>query len=126
MTKSKLHLHNNENNQESQNHLEQNAQKFSNQCLRVLELLNQGKRLTVATAIGYGINSLPRRLKDLRDRNGITNINERWVKATDGKNLYKEWWITITTRPTKTAVIEKAKKQLAKQGKPLWVQPDLL
>lgn len=126
MPKSKLHTHLHENNQESQKHLEENAQKFSDQCLKVLEILNQGKRLTVLEAPKYGILSLPRRIKDLRDRNKITNIKDQWVKDTNGKKLWKEWWIEITTRPTKKAVIEKVKKKLASEGKPAWVQPNLL
>jgi hypothetical protein len=125
MTKSKLHTHLQENNAESQKHLEQNAAKFSQQCLKIMELFNQGKRLTVASAMSYGISSLPRRLKDLKDRNGITSIKEQWIKDTKGKNLYKEWWIEITTRPTKKSVIEKHLKTVDK-SKTKWVQPNLL
>src|SRR5690348_5468285 len=119
MPKSKLILHNNENNPDSQSNLEQNAQKFSQQCLKVLEILNQGKKLTVANAISYGINSLPRRILDLRERNGITNIIDEWVRDGNGKRLYKQWYLNITTRPTKKLVVEKAKKSK-------WVQPNLL
>lgn len=129
MPKSRLQLHNNENNPESQKHLENNAQKFSQQCLKILEILNQGKRITVMSAMTYGIASLPRRLKDLRDRNGINNINEAWVKGSNGKNSHKEWWIEITTRPTKGEVVQKAiKKHLPKtsKSKSKWVQPNLL
>lgn len=118
MTKSNLKTHLQENNSESQKHLEQNEAKFSQQCLKVLEILNQGTRLTVLNAPGYGILSLPRRIKDLRDRNGITNIKDAWVKDSNGKNLWKEWFIEITKRPTKKSVIEKAKTK--------WVQPNLL
>lgn len=124
MVKSKLHTHLQENNHESQKHLEENAQKFSDQCLKVLELLNQGKRLTVASAIGYGIMSLPRRILDLRGRNGIESIKDNWVKDTNGKRLYKEWWIEITKRPTKKETIQNAIKN--SNGKSIWVQPELL
>lgn len=121
--KSKLHLHNNENNPESQKHLEENAQGFSENCLKVLELLNQGKRLTTDNAPKYGIRSLPRRIKDLRDRNGVVNIKDQWIRNEDGVKI-KEWWIEITTRPTKKQVTEKVKKDL--NDNPKWVQPDLL
>lgn len=102
---SKMHLHNFENNRDSQSNLEENQQKFSNQCLLVMKLLNQGVRLTVANAIGYGINSLPRRIMDCRERNGITNIKDKWVTDADGKRLYKEWFIEIPKLPTKKEVI---------------------
>lgn len=125
MPKSKLHTHLQENNKESQKHLEENAPKFSQQCLKVMELLNQGHRLTVASAMSHGISSLPRRILDLRERNGITLIKDQWVEDSKGKNLHKEWWIEITKRPTKKAVIEKALKQMD-GGKPKWVQPNLL
>lgn len=125
MVKSKLKTHLQENNKESQTHLEENEQKFSQQCLKVMELLNQGKRLTVVNAITFGISSLPRRIMDLRERNGITTIKDQWIKDTNGKRLYKEWWIEITKRPTKKAVIEKALKKMD-GGKPKWVQPNLL
>lgn len=112
MTKSNLKTHLHENNKESQTHLEENEQKFSQQCLKVLELLNQGKRLTVLNAGGYGISSLPRRIKDLRDRNQVKNIIDEWVKDHKGKKLYKEWFIVVTTRPTKKSVVEKHSKHI--------------
>ena len=116
--KSNLKTHLHENNSESQKHLEQNEKKFTQQCLKVMQLLNQGVRLTVLTAPTYGILSLPRRIKDLRDRNGITNIKDDWVRDANGKTLWKEWWLEITKRPTKKQVIKKAKSK--------WVQPNLL
>ncbi|MBP8115983.1 MAG: hypothetical protein KAY50_11560 [Chitinophagaceae bacterium] len=123
MKESNIETHQRENNEESEQHLQENQKKFSQQCLKVMELLNQGKRLTVANAIGYGIMSLPRRILDCRE-NGL-KIEDQWVKDTKGKRLYKEYFITITKRPTKIAVIEKAMKKMDKT-KPIWVQPDLL
>lgn len=123
MRESKIETHDQENNAESAQHLKENQKKFSQQCLKVMELLNQGKRLTVASAIGYGIMSLPRRIADCKE-NGLI-IHDEWVKDTKGKKLYKEWFIIITGRPLKKDVIEKAKNNLDK-NKPLWVQPDLL
>jgi hypothetical protein len=107
MKESKLHTHLRENNKESQKHLEENAKKFSQQCLMVLEMLNQGVRLTVKKAVNNGISSLPRRIKDLRDRNGIDYIQEEWVTDSNGKRLYKEWFMTITKRPTKAQVVKR-------------------
>lgn len=120
MTKSKLHTHLRENNKESQKHLEDHQEGFTQNCLKVLELLYQGKRLTTDNAPLYGIRSLPRRIKDLRDRNGITVIKDQWIRNKDGVKI-KEWWIEITTRPTKKEVIKKAEKKKSK-----WSQPKLL
>lgn len=113
--KSNIEIHGRENNEESEQHLQENQKKFSQQCLRVMELLNHGKRLTVASAIGYGIMSLPRRVADCKE-NGL-HIQDEWVRDERGKRLFKEWFITITKRPTKKAVIDKHSK---------WVQPNLL
>lgn len=89
---SQLEIHWKENNPESRQHLQENKDHFSDQCRKVLELLKSGVRLTTLNAPGYGILSLPRRLKDLKDYNGI-EIKETWVKNWEGKRLYKEWYL---------------------------------
>lgn len=83
--KSQLHTHLMENNPESQGFLEENEQKFSDQCLKVYRLLLGGIRLSVVDAIGHGISSLPRRILDLKERNGITTIKDEWGRR------YYEW-----------------------------------
>lgn len=120
-----MHTHIWENNEESQKFLEENANKFGEQCLKIMKLFYQGKKLTVLNAMNYGIASLPRRIKDLRDRNKVTTIKDEWVYDSKGKKLYKQWFIEITSRPLKKEVIEKARQTLDK-NKPIWVQPDLL
>ncbi len=122
---SNMHTHIWENNEESQKFLEENADKFGEQCLKIMRLLFQGKKLTVIIAVSHGITSLPRRIKDLRDRNNVTCIKDEWVFDGNGKKLYKQWFINIAKRPLKKEVVEKAKQQIDK-SKPLWVQPDLL
>lgn len=118
-----MHTHLRENNEESQKHLEINEKKFSRQCLMVLELLYQGKRLTVLSATKYGITSLPRRIKDLRDRNGITIIEDRWVDA-EGKPAnkrdattynYKEWYIEFKTQKSKQECIKEWRERMKKK-----------
>lgn len=89
---SQLEIHWIENNRESQTHLENNEQKFTDQCKKVLELLRSGVRLTTINAPSYGILSLPRRLKDLRDYNGV-QINETWVRDNEGRKMFKEWYL---------------------------------
>ena len=77
-----------ENNPESQEHLEKNAVKFSNQCKRVYEAFKRGERLTTSEAlIKYGIGDLRRRVKDLKDHYGVPVKSERI-----GGN-YKEYWL---------------------------------
>ena len=86
--KSNLKTHLRENNSDSQSHLQENEQKFSDQCLKVLKILNRGVKLTVASAMEHGISSLPPRYRDW-ERNGIKNIKDEWVRNGDGKRLYK-------------------------------------
>lgn len=122
MRESKLHTHLHENNKESQKHLEKNAKKFSRQCLLVLELLYQGKRLTTLNAPTYGIRSLPRRIKDLRDRNGITLIEDQWLDENgnhcEGTGVQKVWFINIKTYKTKKELVEHWREKLKKGSEP--------
>ncbi len=113
--KSRLSVHDRENNAESEQYLSENRQKFSNQVLLLLQLLNSGMRLTVASAFKYGISSLPRRVADAR-ANGIADIKDEWVRNSQGKKLYKEWYKEGLRPPTKKEVVEKAKR---------YVQPNL-
>lgn len=78
-----------ENNSESQNVFDRNIEHFSKQCRIVYSALNRGERLTTASAlIDYGVGDLRRRIKDLKDNYGITNIRE---KMLDGR--FKEWYM---------------------------------
>ena len=86
----KAAIHHHENNNQSQTFLEENKSHFSQQCLKVLELLRQGRRLTTINAPTYGILSLPRRIKDLKDKNGV-HVDERWIEV--GGIKVKEWFI---------------------------------
>jgi hypothetical protein len=113
--KSQIEIHGRENNPESEQHLQENAQKFSNRCLQVLEILNTGKRLTVLEAANMGIASLPRRVKDLRA--GGFDVLDKWVTDENGKRLYKEYFMKITHRPTKEDVIRAFNEGKLKQGK---------
>lgn len=84
-----IFIHGVENNPFSQAHRDENEQHFSKQCLKVYEILKKGEVLTVKSALlNYGISSLPRRIKDLKENN--VEIKDRWVEA-DVK--YKEWFI---------------------------------
>jgi hypothetical protein len=87
-----MKIHSHENNPESSQHLKENKKHFSKQCLKVLELLMQGKRLTVKSAMNYyDIWSLPRRCLDLKE-NGI-DIADEWVLDKDGKTKIKQYFL---------------------------------
>lgn len=98
-----MKIHKHENNPESQSHLTGNKEKFSAQCLKVLELLRQGKRLTTMSAPGYGILSLPRRIKDLRDHNGVENIVDEWDKVAG----VKVWYMNFKTDAAKKGKVNR-------------------
>lgn len=122
MKESKLHTHLHENNKESQQHLERNEKKFTKQCLLVLELLYQGRRLTTFNAPSYRISSLPRRIKDLRDRNGITIIKDQWLdssgkptEAQRGDGVHKEWFIEFKTQKSKEECIKQWRERMKKK-----------
>ena len=77
-----------ENTNESNSILQANKKRINRRCEQVLSILRTGKRLTVlGAAIEYGITSLPRRIKDLRDMKGIP-IKDRLI---DGK--FKEYFL---------------------------------
>lgn len=124
MKKDRTETHQRENNPESEQHLQENQKKFSRQCLKVLELLYQGKKLTTYSAPGYGILSLPRRILDLKE-NGV-KIDEHWLTDKEGKRTVKEWFLNFKTdRQTKEKITERWQKKID-EGKSKWVQPDLL
>lgn len=85
-----LTVHPKENNSESQTNLDENRKKFNKQCQFVLDIFKSGKRLTRRGAYDYGIASLERRVKDLRE-NGI-EIKTEWVQI-DGRNSHKEYFL---------------------------------
>ncbi len=62
-------VHTNENNRESEAHLNSNREKFSGKCLLLLQRLCNGERLTFAENV-FSIGDLRRRSKDLIE-NGI-------------------------------------------------------
>ena len=106
--KSNLEIHQAENNSDSQSFVNENADKIRESCMMVLKLLRQGVRLTVKLAISrYDISSLPRRIKDLREMNGIADIKDKWIyKIKNGKRVrnYKVWYVDVPKRPTKKQV----------------------
>lgn len=125
MTESKLEIHELENNAESERHLKENAKKFSQQCLKVLELLYQGKKLTTMNAPSYGILSLPRRIKDLRDYNKVHIIEEEWIRDANGKKIVKQWFINFRTQKAKKEDVVKEWRERMKKDFPKYEQKEI-
>lgn len=119
-------LHDRENNESSEAHLVARRKKLSRQCAMVFDLLRQGKRLTTMNAPSYHIGDLRRRIKDLRDMNGV-HIDEEWELDKDGKTTRnKVWFINHkTTKATKKSVAEHWKKR-GEGRSSKWLQQDLI
>ena len=92
-----VHVHQKENNSDSEENLKQNKKKFGKQCIKLLELYKQGIRLTRKTAMTiYDINSLERRHKDLKESG--EDVDTVWIRDETGKKLYKEYFLKQTTK----------------------------
>lgn len=86
-----IKVHEVENNQRSQEYLQENELKIKKSCKKVLDILMQGIPMTVNGAVtDYGISSLPRRIKDLRDENKI-QIHDRKIKGNE--STYIEYYM---------------------------------
>ena len=97
--------HSAENNGLSQKHLDENKENFSDDCFAVLKELTSGRELTVRNAVLSGLtNSLPRRIKDLRDHNGIC-ISDEWVYDSNGKKSHMKWYMTQDDKAKSLQVI---------------------
>ena len=92
-------LHSFENNQSSQNHLEQNEDKFKGDCKIVMQLLFSGIKLTARVLEKqYDIDG--RRLRDvIKARPDI--VKKQWVRGEDGKTKFMEYYIEKFKPPTK-------------------------
>lgn len=88
-----MQIHAKENNPDSQANLDENRVKFSGQAAYVLALLRKGYKLTRKSAmVDFGIMSLERRCKDLRDYHKI-DIKAEWVLKEDGKRSHKIYYL---------------------------------
>jgi len=75
-TQLQFTTHHRENNSRSESHLNAHRKHFSKQCTEIYELLKSGRKLTVREAVlELKINSLPRRVADLR-AGGIQVLTE--------------------------------------------------
>lgn len=83
-------IHSNENNRESLDNLNENRPHFNKQCQKVYDLLISGQQLTVYSSITqYHINSVPRRILDLKEKGVL--INDKWDESVKPK--VKVWFM---------------------------------
>lgn len=100
-------LHERENWEGGESHLKDNGEKFNNHCVAVLRLLYQGKRLNarqLETEYGYD----GRRIRDVAANR--KDVKKQWVKSSEGKTRYVEYWMEIPAIPTKSMCIQKAER----------------
>lgn len=80
--------HKSENNSFSQSLLEANRPLINKSCRKVLDLLLQGKELTVlSAAVDYNITSLPRRILDIEQKLNVS------IPEKLHNNRFKSWYL---------------------------------
>lgn len=101
-----------ENNPDSQQHLDENLDKFKGDMKIVMQLLYSGKRLSAQGLVkDYGIAD--RRLRDaIAVRPEV--IKKEWKRDKNGKRLYVEYFIPIDFLPSKKKALEVGQKLLDK------------
>lgn len=87
-----LFIHERENNQESEQHLHDNYEHFSEQLRKVYDLLKSGVRLTqLGAANEYHINSLSSRISEL-----VVNkidVKKEWLRDNEGKKTVISYYL---------------------------------
>jgi hypothetical protein len=101
-------LHEVENNLDTELFLKENGKKFSDDCIKAMQLMYKGVRLNGDTCKElYSIHD--RRLRDcLAGRPDI--VKKAWKIGDDGKRKYVEYWIDTPAPPTKKEIVEKWNK----------------
>lgn len=98
-------VHVRENSAINEKHLNDNRQKFTGQCGIVLSLLQKGIVLSSYSAmVQYKIGHLPRRIKDIRDELGITNIEDQFEYDDSGKTTRNKIWFIREAISEQTAI----------------------
>jgi hypothetical protein len=105
--------HTRENNPLSEAHLEQFKEKFSRDCFEILKRLVAGEELTVEIAVLSKLtNSLPRRIKDLRDKWQV-KISDQWVLNNEGKRSHMKWFMNEADKVESLKVLLNRMKEAA-------------
>lgn len=107
-------IHEIENSDDSQKHLNENIEKFNGDCKRVMEILYSGKRLSAKSLVQeYGIAD--RRLRDVIT--ALPNVvKKRWLLNDKGKRTYVEYFIEIPMPAGKLELVEWAGEFLEQQS----------
>jgi len=104
-------LHDRENNSDTEQHLQENSEKFETDCQFLLKCMLRGEVLTRKEVVKkYEMND--RRLGNLHEAG---KCERRWVNKPNGKRSHVEYFITPPSPPTKSKVINLWEKEL-KQG----------
>lgn len=116
-------IHERERGDESQQHLDENFDKFKGDMKIVMQLLYSGKRLSAQSLVQeYGIAD--RRLRDaIAARPDV--IKKVWVKDKNDKRLYVEYFADLPPHPTKAAAIAEGQKILDQLNNPKYKQQNL-
>ena len=103
-------LHQHESGIESQQHLDENLDKFNGDAKIVMQLLYSGIRLTAMELVAkYGIAD--RRLRDvIKARPDV--VKKEWKLNDEGKRMYMEYFIPPFKPPTKKEVIKFYQQQI--------------
>jgi len=100
-------LHQAENNEDSQRHLQENSGKFETHCEFLLRLMKHGRRLSSQDAHDMRIND--RRLRNLHNAG---KCQREWKLNDEGKRLYVEYYIPTPKMLTKTELCNLVQKEL--------------
>ena len=116
-------IHEAENREDLELHLKQNGKKFNAQCVRLMEEMYKGRRLTSAIIFDeWRYDS--RRLRDCRQHRPDI-VKSRWEVDKDGKTKYMLYWIDVPLPPTKTKAIAEGQKILDMMNKNNFTQQQL-
>lgn len=108
-----INVHQRENNIVSEAWLEANKGLFSESCLSVLKALVAGIELTTDNAKELaGTRSLPRRILDLRQNNGIS-ISSEWILNEQGKRTVMKYYMTAEDKAKSLSVLLNKMKNAA-------------
>ena len=105
-------LHQVENNEDSQQHLDSHKEKFLSDCRIALRELYTGQRITGKYLKDkYGEADWTRRLREVFLAR--KDVKRDWVRTADGKTTnYKEFWMEIPMQPTKQECLDWAHNYL--------------
>jgi predicted DNA-binding ArsR family transcriptional regulator len=110
-----------ENNDDTEQHLSENRDKFESDAMFLLKQMLRGEVLTAKTVVQkYGVAD--RRLRDLENEG---KCKKRWKLNDDGKRQYVEYYCEVGKLPTKQSLQEFWNEYQEEKEKPKFIQPEL-